>query len=151
MRSDATTVKEYLAELEPSRRDQMQLTLAVIRPHLPSGLDEGMGFGMITWSVPLSIKPDTYNGQPLMFAALASQKRHMSLYLTNLYAGVPMTEEQFRDRWDGAKRLDMGKSCVRYRTVADIDLPLIQEVLDGVSIGQFVEHYEDVVERRRTR
>lgn len=151
MHSDAGTVDEYLASLEPHRREQMQRTLDAVRPHLPAGLDEAMDFGMITWSVPLSVKPDTYNGKPLMFAALASQKRHISLYLTNLYAGSPIDEDEFRARWAGAKRLDMGKSCVRFRSLDDVDVPLIQQVLEGVTVEQFVQRYEQVKGQRQSR
>lgn len=140
--SDATTVEQYLAGLDPDRRIEMQRTLDAVRGSLPDGLEEAMDYGMITWSVPLSVKPDTYNGKPLMFAALASQKRHISLYLMPLYAGTPLAEGEFRERWAGAKRPNMGKSCVRYRSVDEIDLPLIEEVVGGVSVDEFVRHYE---------
>lgn len=151
MHSDAATVDEYLESLDEPRRGEMQRVLDAVRPHLPAGIDEAMDFGMITWSVPLSVQPDTYNGKPLMFAALASQKQYISLYLMSLYSGTPVDEESFRERWDGAKRLNMGKSCVRFRSVDDIDVPLIQEVLDAASVESFVEAYNNVMDRRRRK
>lgn len=154
MQSGATTVDEYLAELPDGRRGEMEQVLALVRAHLPEGLSEEMGFGMITWVVPLTVVPDTYNGKPLMYAALASQSRHISLFLMTLYSGAAMTEEEFRERWAGQRKLNMGRSCVRFATVDDIDTGLIAEVIDGVSVDQFVAHYKASVadgSRRRAR
>lgn len=142
MHSDAATVAEYVDSLDEPRRGQIQQVLDAVRPHLPDGLEEGMAYGMITWSIPLSVKPDTYNGKPLMFGGLASQKNHISLYLTNLYVGVPIAEDEFRARWAGAKKLNMGKSCVRFRSVDDIDVDLIQQVLDSSTVADVVAAYE---------
>jgi hypothetical protein len=141
MHSDATTVEEYLESLPDARRVQVEAILDSIRPALPEGLHEEMGFGMINWVVPLEVEPDTYNGKPLMFAALASQSRHISLYLMSVYSGATIDEEQFRERWQGAKKLNMGRSCVRFGKVDDIDLELILESIRGVSVDDFVSHY----------
>lgn len=150
MHSDATTVGEYLDSLEEARRIQVQRTLDFVRPALPDGLDESMEYGMITWSIPLATAPDTYNGKPLTYAALASQKNHVSLYLMTLYAGVPITEEEFRERWSGRKKLSMGRSCVRFTSVDDLDIPLIELTL-ATGLATFVDAYNEVrVQRRRT-
>lgn len=141
MHSDAVSVEEYLDDLAERRRTQVQLTLDAVRPHLPEGLEEAMDFGMITWAVPLTVVPETYNGKPLMFGGLASQKNHISLYLMPLYAGVPISEEEFRSRWSGRKRLNMGKSCVRFKDIDDIDVPLIQQVLDATTLQDFIDAY----------
>ena len=85
MRSDATTVDEYLAGLPDDRRRAIEIVRGVILGHLPAGYVEAMNWGMITYQVPLETYPDTYNKQPLMFAALASQKNHMAVYLTGIY------------------------------------------------------------------
>lgn len=140
MHSDATTVDEYLESLPAARRVQIEALLDSIRPALPDGLAEEMGFGMINWVVPLDVEPDTYNGKPLMFAALASQSRYISLYLMSVYSGATIDEEQFRSRWKGAKKLNMGRSCVRFGKVDDIDLELILESIRGVSVDEFVTH-----------
>lgn len=139
--SDASSVAEYLDGLPVNRREQVELLLDAIRPALPEGLEEEMGFGMINWVVPLAVEPNTYNGKPLMFAALASQKRYISLYLMTVYAGSKIDEEQFRARWQGGKKLNMGRSCVRFTKVEDLDLPLILESIRAVSMDDFVSNY----------
>ena len=97
MQSKAKTVEDYLAQLDDSRRDAISTVRKVVLENLPNGYEEMMLFGMITYAVPLSVVPDTYNKQPLMYAALASQKRHMALYLTNVY-GDESVENWFRRR-----------------------------------------------------
>ena len=95
MQSDAKTVAEYLSNLDDVRREAISAVRGVILDNLPDGYEEAMQFGMITYVVPLSVLADTYNGQPLMYVALASQKRHMSLYLTNVY-GDESVEKWFQ-------------------------------------------------------
>ena len=85
MRSDASTVEEYLAELPDDRREAIKTVRQIILDNLPEGYEEAMNWGMITYQVPLERHPDTYNGKPLMYAALASQKNHMAVYLTPVY------------------------------------------------------------------
>ena len=99
MRSAARTVREYLAELPADRRKAISAVRKVIRENLPDGYDEAMNWGMITYQVPLATYPDTYNGQPLMYAALASQKNHMAVYLTGIYIS-----EGSRAAFEGAYR-----------------------------------------------
>ncbi|MCB0916170.1 MAG: DUF1801 domain-containing protein [Actinobacteria bacterium] len=151
MQSDATTVDDYLEQLPPDRREQIEALLETIRPAMPEGLSEEMGFGMINWVVPLDREPDTYNGKPLMFAALASQRQHISLYLMTIYSGSTLDEETFRARWQGAKKLNMGRSCVRFKKVDDLDLDLILESISGVTVDEFVEVYRRERESRKKR
>ncbi|MDQ1250017.1 MAG: hypothetical protein QG597_4394 [Actinomycetota bacterium] len=150
MHSDATTVEEYLQTIPPERGEQLRQVLDEIRPHLPEGLSEEMSYGMITWVVPLEREPDTYNGRPLTYAALASQKQYMSLYLMTVYGGA-MTEEEFRARWSGPKKLNMGKSCVRFKDVSELDFGLINEVLDAVSVDAFVDTNRELQADRKKR
>lgn len=151
MHSDAATVEEYLVSLPEDRGEQLRILLDEIRPHLPAGLSEEMGFGMITWVVPLEREPDTYNGKPLVFAALASQKQYISLYLMSMYAGAAIDEAAFRERWSGPKKLNMGKSCVRFKRVDDLDLDLITEVLDAASLDDFVAAEKEAHAARKGR
>ena len=142
MQSDAKTVAEYLSNLDDVRREAISAVRGVILDNLPDGYEEAMQFGMITYVVPLSVLVDTYNGQPLMYVALASQKRHMSLYLTNVYADESV-EQWFRERYRAAgKKLDMGKSCVRFRKLDDLPLELVGEVVARTPIADFVEIYK---------
>ncbi|MXY78555.1 MAG: DUF1801 domain-containing protein [Chloroflexi bacterium] len=141
MHSDATTVSDYLAELPDERRRAIAAVRDVILDHLPGGYEEAMQYGMISYIVPADVLAETYNGQPLMYAALASQKRHMSLYLTNVY-GDPDVEAWFRERYRATgKRLDMGKSCVRFRRLDDLPLDLVGEAIARTPLADFVEIY----------
>ena len=142
MQSKAKTVDEYLDGLDDGRRDAITTVRNVVLENLPDGYEEMMLFGMITYAIPLSIFPDTYNKQPLMYAALASQKRHMALYLTNVY-GDGSLEEWFRERYKATgKRLDMGKSCVRFRKLEDLPLDLVGETIAMTPIEEFLEIYK---------
>jgi hypothetical protein len=139
--STAQSPDDYIAALPPDRRDAISAVRQVIRQNLPDGFREGMQYGMIGYYVPLERFPDTYNGQPLGLAGLASQKNHMSLYLNSVY-GDRGTEEWFRDRYAASgKRLDMGKSCVRFRRLDDLPLDVIGETIARVDLDRFLAHY----------
>ena len=144
MRSEATTVESYLESLPLERRVQIQAVREVILEHLPEGFVETIGFGMIAYVVPLAVYPDTYNKQPLMYAAMASQKRHMAVYLMGIYS----TEARAHDfevayRATG-KRFDVGKSCVRFKDVDDLPLDLIGETIASLTMDDFVAHAKAV-------
>jgi uncharacterized protein YdhG (YjbR/CyaY superfamily) len=142
VRSDADSVEQYLAELPDDRRDAIETVRDVIVENLPEGYTEEMNFGMITYSVPLATYPDTYNGQPLMYAALASQKNHMAVYLSGVYADEAH-RDAFLDKYrETGKRLDMGKSCVRFRRIDDLPVELIGETISGIDVDTFIEVQE---------
>jgi len=143
--SDAKTPDAYLASLPPERRQALTALRDVIRANLPAGYEEGMGYGMIGYYVPLERFPDTYNGQPLSLAGIASQKRYMSLYLNTVY-GDPETDRWFRERYAASgKKLDMGKSCVRFRKLDDVPLDLIGETIARTPVDRYIERYEAVL------
>ena len=140
--SDATTVEEYLGSLEADRRATIGAVRDVIVANLPTGFVEEMAWGMISYDIPLERFPNTYNGKPLQYAALASQKRYCSLYLNTVYAD-PTRLDQFEARYRASgKRLDMGKSCVRFRTLDDLPLDVIAEVIAGTTVDEFLALYE---------
>jgi len=141
MKSDATTVKEYLAALPDDRRVALSKVRAVIRKNLPKGMVETMNWGMISYEVPLSIVPDTYNGQPLNWAGLASQKNTMAVYLSAIYGDRSLYERFEREYRATGKRLDMGKACVRFRTLDDLPLDLIGRTVGCLTLEEFVERY----------
>jgi hypothetical protein len=142
MGSDGSTVQEYLDNLEPDRREVVSAVREVINAAMPDGYEEGIAYGMIGWSVPLERYPDTYNGQPLGYVALAAQRRYYSLYLNALYAGS-VDETEFRRRWDDSgRKLDMGKSCLRFRKLEDLNLELIAETVAGTPVDGYIARYE---------
>ncbi len=142
MKSNAHTVQEYIESLLPERREAISKVRGVILKNLPAGYEEGIQYGMIGYYVPLARYPRTYNNQPLGIAALASQKSYMSLYLMSVY-GNKETERWFLERYRASgKKLDMGKSCVRFRRLEDLPLDLVGKVIARTSVDAFIEIYE---------
>ena len=128
-KSKAETVDGYLAELPEDRRAAISAVRQVVLENLPQGYEEMMQCGMIGYVIPLERYPVTYNGQALQCAALASQKNYMSLYLRNVYSDEAV-EIWFDDRYkDSGKRLDMGKACVRFKTLQDLRIDLVGEAI----------------------
>ena len=151
MQSNATTVAEYLAELPADRRAALEAVRQTILANLPAGYEEAMNWGMITYQVPLVRYPDTYNGQPLAYAGLASQKNHMAVYLIGLYA-----DEAARKRFETVyratgKRYDVGKSCVRFKKLDDLPLALIGESITLFSVDEFIAHVEKARPPRKSK
>ena len=133
--SKAATVDEYLAELPEERREAIATVRRFILDHLPEGYVEGMNWGMIVYEIPLERYPDTYNKQPLGLVALASQKNYMSLYL--------LGDDEFRRRWkETGKKLDMGKTCIRFRQVDDLALDVIGDTLATTPVDRLIATYE---------
>jgi hypothetical protein len=145
MQSQATTVDAYLAELPEERREAISAIRGVILKNLPRGYEEGMQWGMIGYYVPHSLYPAGYHCQPeepLPVASLASQKNHMAFYGLGLY----IDEEQARwfvEEWKKAgKKLDMGKSCVRFKTLDDVAVDVIGRAIKRLPVEQYIEQYE---------
>jgi hypothetical protein len=146
--STATTVEAYLDELPGDRRATVEAVRAVVLEHLPAGFEEGIQYGMIGYYVPLTRYPTTYNGEPLGIAALANQKRYISLYLMGIYAN-DADAWWFREQWTlSGKRLDMGKSCVRFKNLDDVPLDVVGAAIARVSVDDFIADYEQA--RART-
>jgi uncharacterized protein YdhG (YjbR/CyaY superfamily) len=135
----AKTVAEYIASLPEDRRGAIKTVRAVVKKNLPAGYKEGMDYGFIGWTVPLSVYPDTYNGQPLCYAALANQKNHMALYLMAAYAEGPIKQRLVKGFRAAGKKLDMGKSCIRFRSLDDLPLDVIAEVAAALPMKKYVE------------
>jgi uncharacterized protein YdhG (YjbR/CyaY superfamily) len=141
MKSTAKTVDEYLSELPPERKTAIEAVRGIILKNLPKGYEEVMNWGMITYQVPLAVFPDTYNKKPLMYAALASQKNHMAVYLTGVYMDEKK-RQQFIDAYrKTGKKLDMAKSCVRFKKLEDLPLDLIGKAVAAYSVHDFIIAY----------
>lgn len=142
MQSDAASVEEYLAGLPDDRRTAISAVRDAVNANLPAGYVETMTFGMIGWVIPLEDYPNTYNKQPLAIASLASQKNHMALYLMGLYSEGPELawfEQQYVDR---GMKLDMGKSCVRFKRLDQVPLDVVGEVIAKIPPATYIERYE---------
>ncbi len=145
MQSKATTVKDFLAELPEDRRKALSKVRAVIRKHLPAGYKEGIQWGAIAYFVPHSLYPAGYHcdpAQPLPFAGLASQKNYMTLSLFCVYCDEG-DQKRLVEAWrKTGKKLDMGKSCIRFKKLEDVPLEVIGDAVRRVPVKKFIQSYE---------
>ncbi|HVR95476.1 MAG TPA: DUF1801 domain-containing protein [Thermoanaerobaculia bacterium] len=140
--SKAATVQEYLDELPEDRRAVVSAVRDVVLRNLPAGYREVMNWGVITYEIPFERYPDTYNGQPLAYAALAAQKNYYALYLTCVYqdtGSAAWIAEEFRK---AGKKLDMGKSCLRFKKLDDLPLDVVGQVIASTSPDQYIRQHE---------
>ena len=138
MRSEATTVEAYLDELPEDRRAALEAVREVILANLPDGYVETMNWGMISYEVPLDLCPDTYNGEPLSYAGLASQKRHMAVYLRNVYRSPELKARLEAGFAAAGLRLDMGASCVRFTRLDELPLDVVGEMIAATPVDEFI-------------
>ena len=150
MQSQAKTVPAYLKELPDDRRAAISAIRAVIRKNLNPGFKEGMLYGMIGYYVPHSLYPAGYHcdpKQPLSFACLASQKNYMSLYMLSCDAAGD-DESWLREQFAQAgKKLDMGKSCIRFKKLEDLPLEVVGEAVRRTTVEQHISQYESALEQ----
>lgn len=136
-RSDAATPDAYLAELEPGRAAELGRVRRTMNAAMPDGYVERMAWGMISWEVPLEVSGPTYNKQPLVYAALAAQKNYNALYLNCVYASAERTE-RLREAFAAAgKKLDMGKSCIRFKSADNLPLDAIAREIGSMTPEEF--------------
>ena len=151
MTSNAKTVEEYLASLPPDRRTAIGAVRNVILTNLPAGYEEVMQYGMIGYVVPHSIYPAGYHcdpSKPLSYAMLGSQKNHMAIYLCTVY-GHKETETWFRKAFAASgKKLDMGKSCVRFKKLEQLPLEVIGQVIARTPVDKYIACIEQILNRR---
>ena len=140
--STAPTVAAYLASLPPERRKVVSAVRAAIRRGIPKGYRESMGYGMITWNIPLSVFPDTYNGQPLCYVALAAQKNYFAAYLTGPYGNPKILAERKAGYKKAGIKLDMGKSCVRFTSLDGVALDVIRRVVSRIPADELIRIYQ---------
>ena len=151
MQSKAVTVNAYLAELPEDRQKAITKLRSVIKKNLPKGFKEAMGYGMMGWCVPHSLYPAGYHcnpKDPLPFMGLASQKNFIAVYHMGVYAD-PKLLKWFKDAHAKAspKKLDMGKSCIRYKKPEDIPFGLIGELASKITPDDWIATYEKVMKR----
>jgi len=146
MQSQAKTVAEYLRELPEDRRAAISKVRAVVRKNLPKGFAETMGYGMISYVVPHKIYPPGYHCDPttpVPFASIASQKNYMAFYIMTGYD--PRVETALKDGFKNAgKKLDMGKSCIRFKKLDDLPLDVIGKVVGMVGLEEYLAKHEEV-------
>jgi Domain of unknown function (DU1801) len=140
--SKATTVAAYLNGLPADRRKVVSAVRDVVVKHLPKGYRESVNWGHIAYEIPLEMLPRTYNGQPLLYVGLAAQKNHYALYLMGAYADSKkgkQLESEFKKR---GKKLDMGKSCLRFKSLDDLPLDVIADVIASTPVDEMIRYVE---------
>jgi hypothetical protein len=142
--SKARAVDDYLAELPPDRRAVVAAVRDHVNAHMPPGYVEAMACGMIGWGVPLSRYPVTYNGEPLGYVGLAAQKNNYSLYLMGCYMN-PADSAALKAAYAKAgRKLDMGKSCLRFKSLDGLLLEEIGRLVAATPVETFIARYESV-------
>jgi hypothetical protein len=146
MQSKAQTPQEYIESLPSDRKEAITKLRNVVQQYLPIGFQEGMGYGMLCYSVPHSLYPKGYHCDPklpLPFLSIASQKNFVALYHMGIYAN-PILLDWFVSEYPKhcKTKLDMGKSCIRFKKMEDIPFELLGELLSKVSIQEWITTYE---------
>jgi Domain of unknown function (DU1801) len=146
-----TTVAAYLASLAPEKRAVLEEARAVVHRHIPKGYAEFMNWGVINWGIPLEEFPDTHNGQPLCYVGLGAKKSYNSLYLMGAYDNsngqytTPFSEKLLVDAFKRAgKRLDMGKCCLHFKKLDDLELTSVAKVIAMSTPKEYIAYYKRV-------
>lgn len=151
MTSNAETPEEYINQLPEDRKAPITKLNNLIKKHMPKGLEAGMGYGMLAYYVPKSIYPAGYHCKPfppLPFINVASQENFIALYHSGLYAKKELYDWFVAEYPKHCKtKLDMGKSCVRFKKMDDIPYDLIEELLGKMTVEKWIEIYEKAIKR----
>ena len=154
MPSEVQDVEEYLASLPEDRREAITAIREVILKNLPKGYEEGIQWGMPSYFVPLSEYPSGYNcqpDQPLPFVGFASQKNHMAFYGFCIYIDEVLKDRFVEDWKKTGKKLDIGKSCVRFKKLEDVPLKVIGDAVKRVPMKKYIKQYEEQLQNSGSR
>jgi uncharacterized protein YdhG (YjbR/CyaY superfamily) len=146
--SKETTPAAYLASLPPERRKVIAAVRAVVKKRLPKGYVETMNWGMLSYEVPLSRYPNTYNKQPLMYLALAAQKNNYALYMTGVSRETDLMSRLSAAYKAAGKKMDMGKSCLRFNTLEELPLDVIGDIVASMSVERRIEAEDARLKRK---
>lgn len=151
MQYKADSPEDYISQLPEERQGPIKKLDSLIRKHMPKGLEAGMGYGMLAYCVPKSIYPNGYHCKPfppLPFINLASQKNFIALYHMGMYAKPELLNWFTTEYPKHAKyKLDMGKSCVRFKKIDDIPYDLIEQLLGKMSVEEWIDIYENAIKK----
>ena len=136
------TVNQWLASVPAERKDAISAVRATVNEYLPEGCEETVDWGMLAWVVPLATLPNTHNGNPLMLAALGAHTKRMTIYLMSVY-GDPKIRKEFETAYkETGKKLDMGGSCVHFKTLDDLPLDVVGHTIARVAVDEYIERYQ---------
>jgi len=149
MKPQIKTVSEYIASLPADRKKDIKTLRSLVKKNLPKGFKESFNWGMIAYEIPLSVYPDTYNKKPLLLAAIGSQKNYMVLHLCSLYIkkedGIWFRAEYKKS----GKKLDMGAGCVRFKSLEQLPLDLIAQVIRLNSVRDMIALHEALRKKKK--
>lgn len=145
----ATTVAEYLAIQSPERRKILVALRSLIKKNLPAGYVEGFDYGMIVYFVPLKTQPETYNGKPLMYAALGAQKHFLALYLMGVYGDPKQTAYIKQAFAKAGLKLNMGKSCIRFTAIEQLPLPAITRLIRWTPMRRLIALHQKIHRKKK--
>lgn len=146
MTYQANTPEEYIAKVPDERKPILEKLRDIIKENLPKGFEEGMQYSFISYFVPHSIYPNGYHcnpKEPLPFMSFASQKNSINLYHSGIYAKKELLDWFVKEYPKHCKRkLDMGKSCIRFKKIDEIPYKLIAELCTKMSVEEWINVYE---------
>jgi|SRR5690606_27143409 len=151
MQSSAKTPEQYIAELPEERKEAMQKLRETVQKNLPKGFRETIQYGMLSYVVPHSLYPDGYHCKPtdaLPFLSIASQKNHIAFYHMGIYSDPNLLKwftEEYPKHAKG--KLDMGKSCIRFKNPQNIPFGLLGELVTKISVDEWIAKYESEIKR----
>lgn len=152
MQYEASSPEEYIIQIPEERQEVMRKLRTIINDNLPEGFEEGMNYKMIGYYVPHSIYPDGYHcdtSMPLPFMNIASQKNSINLYHSGIYAKKELHDWFVAEYPKHCKRkLDMGKSCVRFKKMDDIPFDLIKELCRKMTVDEWIAIYESAIKKK---
>jgi hypothetical protein len=146
-----TSVEQYLANLPADRRAEVTRVHDVVNRKMPKGFERMMGWGVITWAIPLTRLPDTYNGQPLCYVALGTHKSYNTLYLMGVYGSAARRAQLEAAFKASGKKMDMGKSCLHFQRADDVPLDAIGKLVAAISSEKWVAIYQESRAKQATR
>lgn len=151
MSENNLAIIEYLDQLPKDRRESIEKIRSILNEHLPSGFEETFSSNMFHYVVPLSVYPKGYHvtlGEPLPFISLASQKNHLALYHMGIYMFLEILE-WFEAEYEKRvpTKLDMGKSCVRFKNTKNIPYDLVTELSEKITVEDYIQQYESTINR----
>ena len=149
MPAKTSTVAGFLAALPDERRPEVERLRAVIRRHLPDGYEEVISQKMLVYQVPFERYSDTYNGHPLWYVALSSEKSYLSLHLMPVYGSPALAAQLAEGFRSEGKKLDMGKACVRFKKADDVALDAIGNVVAAIPMDRWIETAQRARQRPR--
>lgn len=152
MQYKATSAEDYISQVPEDRQDTLNKLRQVINDNIPDGFEEGIQYGMVGYYVPHSVYPDGYHCDPkipLPFMSFASQKNSVNLYHSGIYA-VSEIHDWFVNEYPKhcKRKLDMGKSCIRFKYLDDIPFDLIGELSKKMTTSEWIDIYESNIKKK---